>query len=53
MFTLTETIKKSSVYSLYKNNVLIKDSFNIEIIKKILGRNFKKVYESRKILIIK
>jgi hypothetical protein len=53
MFTLTETRKKSSVYSLYKDNVLVKDSFNIEVIKKFLGRRFKKIYESRKILIIK
>ena len=53
MLKLIETKRKnSSVYSLYKNNILIKDSFNIEVIKKILKKNFNKVYESRLILTI-
>lgn len=53
MFKLIETKRKnSSVFSLYKNDVLLKDSFNIEVIKKILKKKFNEVYETRKILII-
>ena len=53
MFKLIETKRKnSSVFSLYKNNILIKDSFNIEVIKKILKKKFNEIYESRKILTI-
>ena len=53
MFKLIETKRKnSSVYSLYKNDVLLKDTFNIEVIKKILKKKFIEIYEARKILTI-
>ena len=50
MYKLTETTKnKTSVYSLYKNNVLIKDTFNLNVIKAILKNKFNTIYNNRKI----
>lgn len=53
MLKLIETKRKNtSVFSLYKDNILIKDSFNIEVIKKILKKKFIEVYNSREVLTI-
>lgn len=53
MYKLIESTKnKNSVYSLYKNDVLIKDTFNLNVIKAILKRKFNNVYNNRKILVI-
>lgn len=53
MYKLIETKKTNSIFTLYFNDVLVKDTFNLEVIKGILGRKFKKVYENRIVLTVK
>lgn len=52
MYKLIEYKKTGSLFCLYKNDDLIKESFNINVIKAILKSKFSKVYDNRKILVI-
>lgn len=54
-YTLTETTRKNgkiSFFTLYKGDSEVKESANIEVIKRILKRQFNKVYETRAILYV-
>lgn len=50
MYKIVETrnIKTgNSCYTLYKDETMIKDSFNVAVIKALLGRSFTRIFNKR------
>ena len=50
MYKIVETRSTktgNSCYTLYKDETMIKDSFNVAVIKALLGRNFTRIFNKR------